>query len=158
MYFGLKMKRYRVVLQDAERTYLQHQITEGMFRGTKLRRAHILLGADEHAQGKQMTDAQIMTAYGGSEVTLYKTRRRFVEEGFDQALHGKPRPVNRKSKLDGRAESHLIALRCSDPPAGENRWSLRLLANKMVELGLVESISRQGISDALKKHQSNPGR
>ena len=152
------MKRYRVVLQDGERTYLQHQLAEGKFRGTKLRRAHILLGADEHEDGKHMTDEQIMLAYGGSAVTLYNTRRRLVEEGFDRALHGKPRPVNRQRKLDGRAESHLIALRCSDPPAGESRWSLRLLADKMVELGYVESISAQGISDALKKHLSNPGR
>lgn len=152
------MKLYRVVLQDGERSYLQHQLAAGKFRGTKLRRAHILLGSDEHEQGKQMTDEQIMLAYGGSAVTLYNTRRRFVEEGFDRALHGAPRPVNRKSKLDGRAESHLIALRCSDPPAGENRWSLRLLADKLVELGYVESISRQGISDVLKKHPSNRGR
>lgn len=152
------MKRYRVILDDGERTYLGHQIAEGKFRGTKLRRAQILLGADEHEQGKQMTDEQIMTAYGGSAVTVYNTRRRLVEEGFDRALHGKPRPVNRKSKLDGRAESHLIALRCSDPPTGENRWSLRLLADKIVELGFVESISRQGISDALKKHLSSLGK
>ncbi|MEM9833653.1 MAG: helix-turn-helix domain-containing protein [Bacteroidota bacterium] len=152
------MKRYRVVLQDSERTYLQHQLAEGKFRGTKLRRAYILLGADEHQDGKQMNDAQIMLAYGGSAVTLYNTRRRFVEEGFERALHGKPRPVNRKRKLDGRAESHLLALRCSDPPAGESRWSLRLLADKMVELGYVASISTQGISDVLKKHPSSPGK
>lgn len=150
-------KRYRVQLTDEQRQFLTHQVTQGKLRATKLRRAQILLGSDEHPDGKQMTDQQIMHAYGGNQVTVYHTRRRFVEEGFELAFHGKARPINSRRKVDGRAVSQLIALRCSDPPAGENRWSLRLLADRMVELGLVKSISRQGVSDVLKKHRSNPG-
>lgn len=150
-------KRFRVELTDAEREFLTEQLAQGKFRATKLRRAQILLGSDEHTDGKRMTDEQITQAYGPSSVTIHNTRRRFVKQGFDLALHGKPRPINTPRKIDGRAESQLIALRCSDPPAGENRWSLRLLADRIVELGMVESISRQGVSDVLKKHQLSLG-
>lgn len=152
------MKRYRVELSAAEREYLQDQLHAGKFKGMRLRRAQVLLGADESAGGKQMKDAEIEHAYGGSIRSIEMTRRRFVEEGFEIALHGHPRPVNRKSKIDGRAESHLIALRCSDALEGANRWTLRLLADKLVELGYVESISRQGVSDVLKKHHLSLGR
>ena len=115
------------------------------------------IASDEGPGGKALTDAQISVAYNCSARTVENTRRRFVEEGFDLALNGKPRPVNRKSKIDGRVQSQLIALRCSDPPAGHNKWSLQLLGDKLVELQLVESISRQGVADALKKLPSNPG-
>ncbi len=153
-----KMKRYRVELTAAEREYLQGQIKEGKFRGMRLRRAHILLGADESEGGKRMTDVQIQQAYGGSIRGIEITRRRFVEEGFEVSLHGVPRPVNRKRKVDARVESRLIALRCSDAPEGSNGWTLRLLADKLVELGCVERISRQGVSDVLKKHQLSLGK
>lgn len=152
------MKRYRVVLSAAEREYLSQAVREGKFRGTKLLRAQILLACDEPPEGKGMSDEQILHAYGGCVVTIYNTRRRYVEEGIDLALHGKPRPINAKRKIDGRAESKLIALRCSDPPEGENRWSLRLLADRLVELGYVESITRQGVDLVLKKHRLSLGK
>lgn len=151
------MERNRVILTAGQREFLSEQIALGNFKATKLRRAQILLGVDEHADGKQMTTDQVVTAYGCSRSTVHNTRSRFCKEGFDLALNGLPRPVNRKSKIDGRVQSQLIALRCSDPPLGETRWSLRLLGEKLVELELVESISRQGVSDILKKLPSNPG-
>ena len=150
-------KIYRVTLTKAEQEFLHQQIQAGKYRAMRLRRAQILLASDEGPGGKALTDAQISLAYNCSARTVENTRRRFVEEGFDLALNGKPRPVNRKSKIDGRVQSQLIALRCSDPPAGHNKWSLQLLGDKLVELLLVESISRQGVADALKKLPSNPG-
>jgi transposase len=150
-------KRFRVKLTAEQRKFLTEQLAQGKLRATKMRRAQILLGSDEHADGKRMIDEEIAQAYGVSKVTIYYTRRRFVEEGFDLALQAKVCRTNAKRKVDGRAESQLIALRCSDPPPGENRWSLRLLADRMVELGLVESISRQGVSNVLKKHQLSLG-
>ena len=152
------MKRYRVSLSVAEREYLEAELRAGKFTNTRLRRAHILLGSDESEGGKGMTDEQIQQAYGGSIRTIEGTRRRFVEQGFDMALHGKERPVNAKRKVDGRVESQLIAMRCSDAPQGSNGWTLRLLADKMVELGYVESISHQGVNDILKKHQLSLGK
>jgi len=156
------MKLYRVTLSKVEREFLTTQIYNGKYKKTRLVRAQILLGADEGIKGKCLTDEQISISYGVSIRTIERTRRRFVEEGFEQALHGRPRPVNRKKRIDGRLESHLIALRCSDPPKGTNRWTLRLLADKMVELGYIDSISHQSIDNTLKKLQlslgeSNPG-
>ena len=121
-----------------------------------------MLGADESEGGKQMTDVAIRQAYGGSSRAIEMTRQRFVEEGFDKALHGKERPYNGKRKVDAQVESQIIALRCSDAPEGASGWSLRLLADRAVELGYLESISKQGVSNILKKHQlslgkSNPG-
>lgn len=151
------MAHHRVDLTVAEREFVEQQIHQGKFKGKRLQRAQILLALDEHGDRKRMSMDEVVRAYGCSRGTVNNTRRRFVEEGFELALHGKPRPVNRKSKLDGRAESQLLALRCSDPPSGQSRWSLRLLADKMVELGYVDSITHQGISDVLKKLQSSPG-
>lgn len=106
-----------------------------------------------------MTDEQIHKAYGASLSAVERTRRRFVEKGFEMALHGKERPVNAKRVIDARAESHLIAMRCSSElPKGHNKWTLRLLADRMVELGYVESISHQGVSNILKKHQLSLGK
>ena len=151
------MKRNRVVLTGAQRTFLEEQITAGRFKGTKLRRAQILLGVDEAEQGKGLTTDQAVVAYGCSRATVHNVRSRFVKQGFDFALNGKPRPVNRKSKIDGRGQSQLIALRCSDPPDGESRWTLRLLSEKSRELGIVDDITPPGLDYILKKLQSNPG-
>lgn len=151
------MAHHRVELTTAEREFLLQQISQGKFKATKLRRAQILLALDEGNSRRRMSMDQVVQAYGCSRGTINNTRRRFVEQGFELALNGKPRPVNRKSKIDGRAQSQLIALRCSDPPEGEKRWTLRLLGEKLVELGYVDSISLQGVHDALKKLPSKPG-
>jgi transposase len=128
-------------------------ISSGKYKNTKLKRGQILLGCDESEDGKGMTDEEIKRAYDVSLRTIERTRKRFIEDSYEIALHGKPRPVNREKILDGRVESHLIALRCSEVPAGNNKWTLRLLAEKMVELEYVEHISRQSVHKILKKHQ-----
>jgi len=151
------MKRNRVVLTGAQRAFLRHLISSDQLKSTKLRRAQILLGIDEHVKGKGLTTDQIVSAYSCSRATVHNVRSRCVKQGFDFALNGKPRPVNRQSKIDGRAESQLIALRCSDPPVGETRWTLRLLADKLVELQLVDSITPEGVNYVLKKLPSNRG-
>jgi len=151
------MKRYRVTLTLAEQEILRQHINEGKYKNTRLRRAQILLGADESEQGLGMTDQEVHRAYGASLSAIERTRRRFVEDGFNLALHGKERPYNGKRTVDARVESQLLALRCSDVPQGANSWTLRLLADKMVELGYIDTISHQKVDDILKKHQLSPG-
>jgi len=151
------MKRNRVVLTGGQRVFLNELISSGRVKSTKLRRAQILLGIDEHPEGKRLTTDQIVIAYGCSRATVHNVRSRCVKQGFEFALNGKPRPVNRKSKIDGRGQSQIIALRCSDPPAGESRWTLRLLADKAIELGIVDDITPEGMGYILKKLPSNRG-
>lgn len=151
-------KKYIVHLSRTEREFLYAHIQSGKYKNTRLRRAQILLGSDQSEGGLSMSDQQLNQAYGASIRSIERTRQRFVEEGFELALHGKERPVNRKIKIDARVESQLIAMRCSsETPLGHNSWTLRLLADKMVELGYIESISHQSVDRILKKHQSSLG-
>jgi len=152
------MKYYKVTLTTEERIYLKDLIKSGKYKNTKLRRAQILLGADESEGGKQMKDEAISKSYDCGLRTVGRLRERFVKDGFEIALNGKPRPVNKEKIFDGRVESHLLALRCSDVPPGNNSWTLRLLADKMVELKYVEQISYESVRRILKKHQLNLGR
>jgi len=152
------MKIYRVHLTEKERLGLVKLISSGKYKNTKQKRAQILLASNESEGGKKMTDEEISKSYDVALVTVERTRQRFVEDGFEIALHGKPRPVNREKILDGRVESKLISLRCSNVPSGSNSWTLRLLADKMVELEYVESISHESVRQILKKHQLNLGR
>lgn len=152
------MKSYKVTLTEEERDSLKTLIKSGKYKNTKLRRAQILLGADESEGGKKMKDEEIRKSYDCGLRTVERLRERFVKEGFEVALNGKPRPVNKEKILDGRVESHLIALRCSDVPPGNNSWTLRLLAEKMVELEYVEHISYESVRQILKKHQLSLGR
>jgi len=110
-----------------------------------MKRAMILLKADEG-----MTDPQIMAALNVSRPTVERIRKRFVEGGLEKALNEDPRP-GQKRKLDGRGEAHLVATACSDPPAGHDHWTLRLLAGKLVELSVVDSISHETVRRTLKK-------
>lgn len=152
------MKKYRVTLTEKEREDLKSLISSGKYKNTKRKRAQILLACDESEGGKNMKDKEIQKAYDVGISTIERVRHRFVEESYEIALNGKPRPINREKILDGRVESKLISLRCSDVPAGANSWTLRLLADKMVELEHVESISYESVRQILKKHQLNLGR
>jgi len=147
------MKKYRVTLTESEEILLQSMIESGKYKHTRLKRAQILLGANENEGGKKMKDEEISRAYGVSIRTIERTRERFVEDSFEIALNGKPRPVNREKIFDGRVESHLLALRTSEVPAGYNSWTLNLLADKMVELGHVKHMSGESVRKILKKHQ-----
>jgi hypothetical protein len=143
-------KRYIVRLNDQERQELLDVVKK--LRGTseKVRRANILLKAD--ADGPNWTDAQIAEAYHCRRQTVENVRKRLVENGFRETLDGKPRlrPPTEKI-LDGEQEAKIIALRLGSPPKGYANWTLRLLARKVVELAIVESISRETIRRTLKK-------
>jgi len=145
------MKLYRVDLTEAERTTLLGLIQKGKAAARKVRRAHLLLLA---AEGK--TDRQIGEALHTGAATVERLRQRFVEEGLEAALAEKPRP-GAKRKLDGKQEAFLVALTCSTPPEGRRHWTMQLLANRLVELGVVESLSDETVRRLLKQTTSSPG-
>lgn len=139
-------KKYVVKLTDDERQHLVDLTSKGSIGARKMKRAQILLKADEGWK-----DEAIVTALNTSRPTVERIRKRFVQGNTDKALNDDPRPGGAKVKLDGRAEAQLIALVCSDTPDGHARWTLRLLADRLVELGVVESISHEGVRQVLKK-------
>src|SRR5215218_1665427 len=146
-------KKYLVELSEQERVYLHKLISSGSAPARKLNRARILLKTDigNHAEAQALSDRQITQMLDTSIATVQRARERFYEGGLEAALErSKPDRVYKRS-LEGRAEAHLIALACSEPPRGRNRWSLRLLADKAVELGFVESISHETVRKTLKK-------
>jgi transposase len=144
-------KRYRVTLTQPERQELQQLISGGKADARKLAHARILLQADDSPGGPRRTDEQIAAALDTSTRTVERVRERFVEQGLEAALL--PRPSKRvyARKLDGRQEAKLIALACSKPPAGKARWTLRLLADEMVELEVVDALSHETVRQTLKK-------
>ena len=152
------MKRYKVTLDAQERQDLHDLIAAGQAAARKLTHARILLKADAAEGGPAWPDHQIADALEVSVATVERVRQRFVEEGLDAALDRKrrERPA-REVKLDGRAEARLIALGCSAPPEGRAVWTMRLLADKLVELEVVDSISDETVRLALKKTRSSPG-
>jgi transposase len=138
-------KKYHVHLSAEERQALIEMTRKGEIKARKFRRAMILRKADAG-----LTDAQIMAALECSRPTVERTRQRFVAGGLEKALHEDPRPGQAR-KLDGRGEAVLIATACSKAPEGHAHWTMRLLAGKLVELGVVESISHETVRQTLKK-------
>jgi len=138
-------KKYIVKLTPQEREYLLSLTSKGEIGARRMKRAQILLKADEG-----LKDKEIQSALNTSRPTVERIRKRFVEGNLDKALYADPRPGS-QTKLDGRAEAQLIALTCSDAPKGHERWSLRLLADKLVELEVVDSISHEAVRQYLKK-------
>ena len=150
-------KRYVVRLTAAERDQLKQLLAAGTAAARKLTHARILLKADEGPGRPEWVDAAIAEAVDVSQPTISRVRKQFVEEGLEAALDRRaPRRVYSR-KLDGDQEAHLIALTCGEPPAGHVRWSMRLLAAKLVELEVVEAISHQTVRRTLKKTNSSPG-
>ena len=146
------MKKHKVDLTPEERQTLETLVRKGEHSALKLMRAHILLKADSNGPG--WTDAQIAEAFGCHEQTAYNVRKRFATGGrLSVSLDRKPqsRPSRWSPKLDGAGEARLIALACSDPPEGFARWTLQLLADELVALEIVESLSVEGIRKILKK-------
>src|SRR4051812_43434082 len=144
-------KKYIVTLTPEERHELEALVGRGKAAVRKLKRAWILLKADVSPGGPAWPDGAIQEAYGVGLVTIYRVRQTFVEEGGPAVLTSRPRQAHRHRKLDGDQEAHLIALACSQPPPGRRRWTLRLLARKMVELGHSERVSPETIRQTLKK-------
>ena len=147
-------KKYRVRLTNEERKHLEKLVRKGKAHARKLLYARILLKSDENGPAS-WTDEQIADAFEVSIATVARERRRFCEEGLEIALLPKKPGRPRRRVLDGRAEAHLIALACSNPPEGREHWPLRLLADRMVELGYVESLSYGTVRRTLKKTLSS---
>ena len=146
-------KKYVVRLTPEEREQLEGLVSKGNTQAYRMRHAHILLKAD--ADGPAWLDRQITEAFSCNRSTVEGIRKRFVLQGLDSALERKKRanpPVERK--LDGAKEARLIALACSEPPKGRNRWTLKLLADELVALEIVDSISYGVVHRTLKKTNS----
>ena len=152
------MKKYTVTLTAEERHYLSDLLAAGHAAARKLAHARVLLKADAAPGGPAWTDDRIAEAIDVGTATVERVRRRFVEHGLEAALGRKPqdRP-SRERKLDGRAEARLIALACSAPPEGRARWTLRLLADRLVELEVFDSVSDETVRRCLKKMRSSRG-
>lgn len=145
-------KRYVVRLQEEERAQLQALIRKGKAAAYKLMHARVLLKADQGSSGRRVTDQVVAEAVDVSPVTVARIRQRFVEEGLEAALRRKPQEcLSRQRVLDGKAEATLVAVACSKPPAGRERWTLRLLGDRLVELDIVDSISHETVRQTLKK-------
>jgi transposase len=150
-------KKYIVTLMEEERRMLQEMLSRGKAAARKLMHARILLKADAAVGGAAWDDQRIAEALEIGRATVERIRKEFVEEGFEAALERrKPRRVYLR-KLDGDGEAHLVALACQEPPEGHGRWTLQLLADRMVQLEYVDRISYQTVRRTLKKTRSSPG-
>ena len=150
-------KKYRVTLTEDERIMLTTLINAGTAAARTLTHARILLKADQAPGGPAWTDQTIHDALDGGLSTIARVRERFVEESLEAALQRRTPARTRERLLDGSEEAHLLALTCSPPPAGQERWSLRLLADKMVELEYVAQVSHETVRQTLKKTNSSRG-
>ncbi len=151
------MIKYMVRLSPTDREQLLTLVTTGRAAAAKLLRARILLKADTEAGERRWTDAEIAEALETSESTVQRVRQAWVEQGLEAALVRK-RPTGRQYRqLDGAQEAQLMAVACSAPPEGRTRWTLKLLATKLVELDIVDRISAECVRTTLKKMRSNHG-
>ena len=144
-------KKYIVELTSEERSVLDDIVKAERMAAHKRRHARMLLKADQGPLGPAWKDADIAAAFDCTTKSVERLRRRLIEHGLDTAMdHGK-RGSYRAKKLDGVAEAHLIATACSSAPEGRNRWTVRLLADQMVSLGIVDSVGKSTIHNTLKK-------
>jgi transposase len=141
--------KFVVRLTAAERAQLQQMVADGHRAGSVLKRAWVLLQAD--ADGPGWGDPAIAAAYGVSPSTVHRVREAFVERGLDAALYRRKPTGRQYRKLDGAQEAKLLAIACSRPPAGRKEWTLRLLADRLVELEVVDAISHECVRGVLKK-------
>ena len=148
----MAQEKFAVQLSAEDRSELERLIRSGRGSARVINRARVLLKTDEG-----WSASQVASALDTSPRTVFRTKRRYAEEGLDGVLHDHPQ-ANRYRKLDDRGEAHLIALACSDAPEGHDHWTLRLLADKVVELGVVETLSYETVRLRLKKTSSSPGK
>jgi transposase len=151
-------KKYVVELTAEERVQLEGMVKKGKALARKIQHAQILLKADQGVLGPGWPDAQIAQAYGVAVRTVEHIRERLVEHGLDEALTARrQREQAPRRKLDGAAEAKLVAIACTPAPEGRVRWTIRLLADKMVELRIVDSLGRETVRQTLKKTKLNLG-
>jgi len=152
----MMMSKHRILfLTDEQREHLDNLIRSGNAPARVQTRARILLHTDR-SQADKRPDKEVALALRVNPATVVRTRKAFLDAGIDAALFDKPRP-GAQPKITGDVEAKLVTLACSDPPEGRGRWTLRLLADKMVELGYLDSISNVAIGQRLKKTKSSPG-
>ena len=149
--------KFTVTLTEEERADLTRLITTGRSAARTILHAQVLLKADAGAHGPRWRDEQIREAFGIGLTAIARIRHRFVEEGLEAALQRRPARTIRPRKLDGRAEAHLVALACSDPPEGRDRWTLALLTERFVALGVGPPVSDETVRRVLKQTSSSPG-
>jgi transposase len=152
------MKRYTVKLTQAEVEELMSIINKGSHTSQTFRAAYILLNCDEGPYSQKVSNEQISKVLKVGMRTIDRVKKKLVEEGFDAVLERRPTSRNYEGKVDGEIEAKLITLCCSEPPKGFAKWSLRLLADKMVELKYVESISHVTVRSVLKKTNLSRGK
>jgi len=152
------MKKYIVTLTKDEREVLSLLVSKGKHKSQKILNVLILLGCDEgEYQIKRSTNEEMARVLNISMKKIDRMKKRFVEDGLEVALNGKKGNRIYTKKADGDFEAHLVALSCSEPPKGFARWSLRLLADKVVELDYIDTISHETVRRVLKKTKSNLG-
>lgn len=154
------MKKYKVTLSNEERKELQGIVKKGKRKAQTIRNALILLNCDEGEFGDKIKNEDVARVLKIGDRTIDRLKKTFVEEGFDIAVHGRTEvgPRYHKRIIDGEVEAHLVSLCCSDPPEGFAQWSLRLLADQMVELKYVETVSYETIRRTLKKTNLSLGK
>lgn len=146
------MDKYRVTLLPEERESLEQLVSKGKAAARKLTHARILLLADEGENRKGSTDEAIIEALGVGSRTVSRVRKKFVTEGLEPAINPRPQPARPgKVKIDEAVERELFALASSDPPEGRCRWTMQLLAERLIVLSLVDSVSKETVRKALKK-------
>lgn len=150
-------KKHHVELTGEQRDQLEGIVSSGTEPARTQIHARILLKADRSADGPAWQDDAIVVALDVSRPTVERVRRAFATQGLAAALHRRKAVRTRRRRLDGSQEAHLIAVTCSAPPEGQQRWTLSLLADKLVELGLVDSIARETVRQTLKKTFSSRG-
>ena len=150
-------KKYIVTLTEEERRMLREMVSRGKAAARKLMHARILLKADSSDGGPGWDDGAMAEGLEVGRATVERVRKAFVEEGLEAALERRKPRRQYLHALDGDGEAHLVALACQEPPEGRSRWTLRLLADRMVELEYVEQVSYQTVRRTLKKTNSSLG-
>ena len=149
--------KYIVTLTEEERKMLRDLIEKGQTQGYRIKHAQILLKLDEIPENQEWTYEKIQRAYHATPHTICQIAKRFVTGGVNSAL-GRKEQVNRHKKIDGRVEAHMIAIACSEAPEGRERWTLQLIADELVRLGIVDSISDTAVMKTLKKTNLSLGK
>ena len=149
--------KYIVTSTEEERQELRVLVEKGQTQGYRIKHAQILLKLDEIPENQEWTYDKIKEAYHATPHTISQIAKRFVTDGMESAF-GRKEQVNRHKKIDGRVEAHIVAIAYSEAPEGRERWTLQLIADELVRLGVVESISDTAVMETLKKTNLSPGK
>jgi transposase len=148
------MIKYRVHLTTTEREELMKMVSKGKSKATAITKANVLLASDEN--GERRSETVLSQAYHCSIKTVERIRQQFCERGM-AIFEPQARKIRSDKKIDGTVEAHILAVSCSEPPAGQSRWKLQAIADKVVELGVIKQLSHTSVATVLKKMRSSPG-